>query len=478
MTLIGRTFIGFSVFLSHIFQWSWLIFLFIPFVSFGQKIQITDIAVTGLNKTKPYILLRELDFKVGDSIDMKEILHRFSTNEKRILNTNLVVTAAFRMVDLNLETRTSGVRITCKEGLYIYPLPLLEFLDNDFNKWWNNYKRSFKTLSYGGYFQHLNLTGNGDRLILYGQAGFTKKVSIDYDFPYLNRSNTLGLGATAFFAANKEVPVITANNYLVFKRNLEHSLLQRFKGGLRALYRPGIYSKHLLEINGYDFAAHDSITENFNPDYFNGHAKLRFLEVKYSFRYDKRDIIPYAMKGWVAEVYVDQIGLGKSVINKSDIGIRFSGFRKLTEKLSVEEHVYGRYNINRNKIPYYFNKALGYDNLYVRGFENNVVDGQDYFLSKLNLRFHIFGMNVDWDKNIILKAYQQLPIDLYLSGGFDVAKVDDRFYGTGNPLSNQMIHGYGLGLDIVFYYNKLLRLEVSRNNLGKIGFFVHFDAGL
>ena len=184
------------------------------------------------------------------------------------------------------------------------------------------------------------------------------------------------------------------------------------------------------------------------------------------------------MKGWVAEVYVDQIGLGKSVINKSDIGIRFSGFRKLTEKLSVEEHVYGRYNINRNKIPYYFNKALGYDNLYVRGFENNVVDGQDYFLSKLNLRFHIFGMNVDWDKNIILKAYQQLPIDLYLSGGFDVAKVDDRFYGTGNPLSNQMIHGYGLGLDIVFYYNKLLRLEVSRNNLGKIGFFVHFDAGL
>jgi len=30
----------------------------------------------------------------------------------------------------------------------------------------------------------------------------------------------------------------------------------------------------------------------------------------------------------------------------------------------------------------------------------------------------------------------------------------------------------------VFYYNKLLRLEVSRNNLGKIGFFVHFDAGL
>lgn len=478
MTSVGRTHNSFLVFLSLISQWSWLMFLFISFVSFGQKVQIVDIDVTGLKKTKPYILLRELDFKVGDSIDIKEMFHRFNTNEKRILNTNLVVSAAFRMVDLNMDSLSTGVNITCKEGLYIYPLPLLEFLDNDFNKWWNNYNRSFKTLSYGGYFQHLNLTGNGDRLILYGQAGFTKKISIDYDFPYLNRSNTLGIGATAFFAANKEIPITTSNNYLVFKRDLEHDLLRRIKGGLRALYRPGIYIKHLVEINGYVFAAHDSITEYYNPDYFNGLSQLRFLEIKYSFRYDKRDVIPYAMKGWVAEAYFDQIGIDKSVINKSDIGIRFSVFKKMTEKLSLEEHVYGRYNIDRNKIPYYFNKALGYDNLYVRGLENNVVDGQDYFLSKLNLRFHIFGMNVDWGKSIILKAYQQMPIDIYLTGGFDVAKVDDRFYGTGNPLSNRMIHGYGLGLDIVFYYNKLLRLEVSRNNLGKTGFFVHFDAGL
>lgn len=446
--------------------------------SHAQKIEIKEIRLEGLKKTRHYILMREIDFHPGDSIELKDIVSRFKTNEKRILNTNLVVSAIFNLIDLNLEKHSGSVRITCKEGLYIYPAPLLEFLDNDFNKWWNNYHRSLKTLSYGAYFQHINLTGNGDPLKLYAQAGFTKKISLDYEFPYLNQANTLGIGITTFFSANREVAIKTTNNYLLFKNSVDADLLRRTKLGLSLIYRPGIYSKHRLEINNYLFKASDSLAFHYNQDYFNGAPRLLFTEISYSFTHDTRDMVPYAMKGWLIGAYIDQLGMGGQSIHKSDIGARISNYKKISKKLSYEEHIFLRYNLDRRKIPYYFNKALGYEDLYVRGYDYQVIDGQDYFLSKGILRFCIFEKNLDWGKWMFLRSYQRMPLDIYLTGGFDIAQVWDRFYAQGNPLTNKLINGYGIGLDIVFYYNKLLRLEVSKNSNGSTGFFIHFDAGL
>ena len=33
----------------------------------------------------------------------------------------------------------------------------------------------------------------------------------------------------------------------------------------------------------------------------------------------------------------------------------------------------------------------------------------------------------------------------------------------------------GFSIDIVSYYDKLMRLEFSRNHLGETGFFIHFS---
>lgn len=124
-------------------------------------------------------------------------------------------------LSLGYARKKAHIQINLKEALFIYPAPLLEFLDNDFNKWWRNYDRSLKTLSYGLYLKHINLTGNGDEMTLYGQAGFTRKISLDYDFPFANKSNTLGFGFTTFYSANKEIAYKTKDNYLQFERDLE-----------------------------------------------------------------------------------------------------------------------------------------------------------------------------------------------------------------------------------------------------------------
>ena len=46
---------------------------------------------------------------------------------------------------------------------------------------------------------------------------------------------------------------------------------------------------------------------------------------------------------------------------------------------------------------------------------------------------------------------------------------------SNNPLNNKFLMSKGFSIDIVSYYDKLLRLEFSNNHLGETGFFIHFS---
>ncbi len=445
----------------------------------AQDIEIDTITYTGLKKTRSYILDRELTFRPGDTIHLKDIQELFASNESRLLNTGLFVEAKINLLALDLNKKKVHIQIKLKEGLFIYPAPLFEFLDNDFNKWWQNYDRSFKTLSYGIFLKHINLTGNSDEITIYGQAGFTKKISLDYDFPFFNKSKTLGFGFTTFYSANREVAYTTKGNYLQFIRDLDKDLIKRSKLGVRLVYRPKLVVKQFFLINWYKFNASDSLTRIYNPDFFNGRSKLDFLELEYAATYDTRDVVPYAMKGNHLVGYLSKPRLTKkNNINVFFIGGQASHYTTLSDRWSLENIIGGRFNFDRGKVPYYFNKALGYDDLYLRGYEYYVIDGQDYAFSKNSVRFMFFEKNFQLGKYMLLKAYRKMPVKIYLTANVDGGYVTDRYYSVENLFANRSLYGYGIGLDLTFYYNKLLRFEVSRNHIGQTGFYVHFDAGL
>jgi hypothetical protein len=45
-----------------------------------------------------------------------------------------------------------------------------------------------------------------------------------------------------------------------------------------------------------------------------------------------------------------------------------------------------------------------------------------------------------------------------------------------NNLQNELLLGYGAGLDFVTYYDVVVRAEFSLNKMGEAGFFLHFTA--
>ena len=61
----------------------------------------------------------------------------------------------------------------------------------------------------------------------------------------------------------------------------------------------------------------------------------------------------------------------------------------------------------------------------------------------------------------------------YLNAFADIGYVGDAYFNN-NLLANNTMIGYGVGLDFVTYYDKVIRGEFSTNKLNEFGFFLHF----
>ena len=47
-----------------------------------------------------------------------------------------------------------------------------------------------------------------------------------------------------------------------------------------------------------------------------------------------------------------------------------------------------------------------------------------------------------------------------------------------NALSNRLLWGGGIGLDIVLYYDKVIQIEYSFNDLMENGYFLHLNLNI
>jgi hypothetical protein len=77
-----------------------------------------------------------------------------------------------------------------------------------------------------------------------------------------------------------------------------------------------------------------------------------------------------------------------------------------------------------------------------------------------------------------MKAYKVVPLQVYLTLNNDLGYSNDPFYGEGNPLSNRLLWGYGLGLDFIVFNDKVARFEWNWNDLGTGGFYLNINTGL
>jgi len=447
----------------------------------GKKIVINSIKVEGNFRTKTSIIMRELTFKKGDTIPASQWEETCLRSKNNLHNT-----ALFNFIDIDTTAVPTGgydLKITVVERWYIWPIPILQLEERNFNTWWVQDHRSLNKTDYGFLISDNNSRGRKEILKVKLQLGYTQQWGVSYSIPYITKNQDVGLQFNFTSSQNKEIGYTSVGNVLTFLSTPNNVLQQQYTSALDLTYRQGLYNTHYLELNFAACYINDTIRK-LTTDYLPYNlTSTAFFGAKYYFKHDFRDRSAYPLEGYFFDFSLNDYGLGITIPKEQAFNITYvqssiHKYWKMVDKLYYSVEVEGKVSANGTQ-PYYLQRGLGYSNDFVRGYEYYVVDGNNYALAKNEIKYRILNVPV---QRLPIKGVPQFDKAYYAF--YLTAYSDWGYVGAADPdvknnfLANNSLWGNGVGLDFVAYYDIVLRFEYSFNKLNQSGFFLHFLADM
>ena len=122
--------------------------------------EVNQIIIKGNEITKSKVIIRELAFKKNQQISQNEIEKKIEISNSNLTNLNL-----FNFITITYEIIEDKINFTIDlvERWYIWPYPIFEISERNFNVWWNDFKesdyRDFSRLNYGIFLNIENFRG-------------------------------------------------------------------------------------------------------------------------------------------------------------------------------------------------------------------------------------------------------------------------------------------------------------------------------
>jgi len=410
-----------------------------------------------------------------DSIyELDKIEELIRLSRQRVLNLNLFndVSITYSQNSSSINT-TYHIKVIVVEKWYIWPIPFVEFSDRNFNVW-GNLDFDPERTNYGLYVFNYNLFGRNHTLKTKMKTGYNTKLGLEYRIPFLSRKTDWGLNTLFEYASQNEVWYETKNDSLSFFKNGSKNLIRNTQAKVELTKRITPFTRIYYGLNFEHGQLDTSVPLN---DYFINNQRF---QQKYGFQikieFDERDNIYFPTEGRYGFV-----SLGANAWQNQAHQLngffesRLQQFKPLSSKWSSALSVYLQYNTNEDA-PYSDRKLLGYDEI-VRGYEHYVIDGTFGWKTNAALRYHLIKNELSLNF-IPIENYKKLPINVYAEGYLDGGYAQYSKSKASNQLNGQPIYSAGIGLNTLFYNDRLLRLEYSLNSLGEGGFFVHFKKAI
>jgi len=438
-------------------------------------IVVDSIVINGNNRTKPYIILNQMDIKRGDTIYFNDLAIKFKDNRNRILDTNLFVDVNINLKDFDTNTGHGTLLITVKESLFIIPRIIFDLTDRNFNEWYYEHDADLSRINYGIELEHKNITGNNDALQLKWQRGITHKYELKYKRPFLNKDNRLGLSLGVLYKYSREIGFSTFNNKLVFFKNKQKNLFKQFRISFGLTHQTTIFNKHEFSIYYFNNSIDPEVTL-LNEDFFSNSEKQRNISLVYSFTRDKRKYKMYPIGGYLMGGKISKKGIGIfKDINQLNISLNVEKYFSINKNFISAYKYKGKIRVLGNDSPYFNNKAIGYEDDLINGYDLYVVDGKHFMYLKTAQRIKMFSGFFDLKRRSFIKQFSYIPFDFYLSINFDMAYVNNNVNFVNNSFENKLLYGHGVGIDMIIY-NSLFQIKYSINHLGEDGIFFYYKA--
>jgi len=456
------------MFKSPSFKSLFLVLFCIAQIGFAQvyaQIKIGAIDITGNKKTRDYIILRELPFKVGDIIS-KDSLGIFNT----IAQQQLFNTALFLETNVSSEIVDSSsvkIKIQLKERWYFFPVPYFRWVDRNFSQWWNEQNRSLDRVNYGLNIKEANATGRNDKLTIGYITGYTHQASVKYQLPFIDKQLKYGMGLGWAQFNQKEINYATIGNKQIFLKT-EEIIRQGYRGNVNLTYRPNLYERQTLQIGFGNESISDSafaVAPNFLPNHKKAYA---YLDLNWSYSKIRFDYNTYPTNGASTEIALLQRFSKES--NLSAIQFRQVVAHPITPARFILAEFLTVGKIMQQS-SYSDRKLFGYGLVQMNGLDYYVVDGNAASLFKAALHQKIGSLTVI--NPLTKKFLPSVKYTFWVNAFTNLGYVYSEEKNKANPLANSLLRTAGIGVDIISIYDFVLNVEYSINQLGDKGLYLH-----
>ncbi len=465
----------------------------------GNYIFISSIEINGNEKTKEKVILRELDFQVGDSLSTLPSKRGFiSFGKKRIMlndttselaqiisysRENLINTKLFLTVDLTLQQiqgKDYKLIIDVTERWYIWAIPVVTVDAPNFNEWLAD--RDKDQLNKGIFLGHNNLWGLSHKLWMVAYGGSSSRYGIGYDIPWIGKGQKIGLATGVDYQTNAVVEYGSEDNerQMLYEKKSKESLTLMSK----LSFRPKLYNYSNLKLSFNYKRISDQLYE-LNPNFLPDTAQSVFsVDFYIDYIYDSRNNQAYPLEGQYLKGFVDKKGLGliSYDVDYFFYGIDFHFYQTISKKLYVAEMVKAVSSTTDN-MSYDYMLNMTSDDNFLRGYDHFALRGEKMYYFRGNVKYELVEPGVRRPKfaspdskffNIQYALYFNLFSDVGYIKNFSATNIPgDPNY---NPYNNKFLYSWGAGLDLVSYYDLVLRFEYVFTSAGTHGFFIGFKA--
>lgn len=460
----------------------------VPDTLTASYIKITGAEVTGNKLTRDPIIVRELDFKIGDSLatfqkgksvnfndrnfypgDSSELRLRMNYSRENLINTKLFLT-----VNLSLKKVTDKeyiLLIDVTERHYWWLFPIAKLNAPNFNEWLRDIQWS--DLSMGLFFSHNNLWGLSHQTSIIALLGKTWTIGIGYKIPWIGHGKKVGLLMGAKYQNSYTVEYASVEN----KRQMLYAFnsQQEVKLTAKLTLRPGLYNYGTIQMTGDWVSISDSM-HKLDSTYLGLNKKVNTsLSLYVDYYYDSRNSHTYPLKGNMLRVFINKVGLGlvSKDVDLFYYGIDFHFYQTIGRKWYVAEMVKAENQAGENA-PYFYQLNMTQGKDFIRGFDLYTLKGDQMYFCRNNIKYELVKPSVKKVKKGEEKnQFKALQYAFYLNAFADAGYCVNNFT-TDNPYNNKLLMSWGLGLDFVTYYDLVIRFEYAFTSIGTNGFFFGF----
>lgn len=391
---------------------------------------IDSILISGNDITEEFIILRELTFAPGDTVDGKTLNY----NRERIYSLGIFNFVKFRLVKDLMFTK---LLIEVDETWYIFPVPFINIRENKLSK-----------SSYGLSLYWKNFRGRNEELKAAVSLGYDPSYFLSYYNPVLIEKSDISFGLDFAYTKFQNKSVTAKNVYgddFDYKTYLTYLTI-----GKRINLYNNIYGYAGMRHIEAPFDSIKNITAS-------GNLVENFPVVCLGYVYDTRDLAQFARNGTSISGLLFYKGFGIDNISYSVLEFDFRKYNSIAGDFSAKFRLAYRHTFGR-VVPYYDYSVLGFDE-YVRGHREDDRDGNGYILTSLEVNYPILK---EWNFSIKLplipRRLTSTRISIYLSAFGDTGTT---YFNNKSISANDFYSGYGFGVTLLFLPYNAFRFEYA-----------------